>query len=93
MHACAPSSNPTRAICSCRRLRSALQDAKENLREVVAMLRNTTNPRVATASLRLFALRHLLWRAAPSLEPDAAPQVEYIIRTIKKWAKDNNINL
>ena len=40
------------------------KDSKENLREVVAMLRNTTNP-----------------------------QVEYIIRTIKKWAKDNNVKI
>lgn len=40
------------------------QESREALREVVAMLRNTSNP-----------------------------QVEYIIRTIKKWCKENSVKL
>eukprot|EP00217_Crustomastix_stigmatica_P015940 CAMPEP_0183789418 /NCGR_PEP_ID=MMETSP0803_2-20130417/410_1 /TAXON_ID=195967 /ORGANISM="Crustomastix stigmata, Strain CCMP3273" /LENGTH=557 /DNA_ID=CAMNT_0026033587 /DNA_START=70 /DNA_END=1743 /DNA_ORIENTATION=+ len=40
----------------------AEKEPKESLRDVLAMLRNTSNP-----------------------------QVEYIIRTIRKWAKENNV--
>lgn len=40
------------------------QEPKEYLRDVIAMLRNTSNP-----------------------------QVEYIIRTMRKWAKDNHVDM
>ena len=77
-------------------------EPKESLRDVAAMLRNTSNPQasglgvaVLGFSMRLITtcglLRFLLYERA--LRLCIYPQVEYIVRNLQKWCKANGITI
>ena len=79
---------------------------KEDLRDVLAMVRNTSNPQVSHTTpdlhcLRVYPVLLTSWHTAfeetggkTSLHAPDAPissvQVEYMVRIIRKWAKENN---